>query len=140
MLRSVLVAMTVTVGSAWAVSGVASFGVRGQKVNQASEVGIQSGCLVISHIDFPGIAPEPWRPVVRWSGRPRWEWWAGREQGLHVDARRYPLWWAVVLLAAPTLWVVGRRWGAGRCGRCGYDRAGLGVEAACPECGAKGQG
>jgi peptidoglycan/LPS O-acetylase OafA/YrhL len=41
-----------------------------------------------------------------------------------------------VLLTAVLLWYADRRrFAPGRCAKCGYDRAGLGAVAKCPECG-----
>jgi hypothetical protein len=53
----------------------------------------------------------------------------------------FPLWPLVVVLGplAVGLYLLDRRRSrreqAGQCERCGYDRAGLATEAACPECG-----
>jgi hypothetical protein len=50
-----------------------------------------------------------------------------------------PLWVPLLLIAFPTwwywtgLWV--RRADTARCFKCGYSRAGLATDAACPECG-----
>jgi hypothetical protein len=56
--------------------------------------------------------------------------------GLAIDTLFYgTIAWGLLFLPG-TL----RRWRrrrGGRCVKCGYDRAGLGAESACPECGAK---
>ena len=40
-------------------------------------------------------------------------------------------------VVAGLLWYAGRRrFGPGRCAKCGYDRHGLAADAKCPECGA----
>jgi len=47
-------------------------------------------------------------------------------------------WWLMLFLPG-----AGRRWRRrqhGACLACGYDRRGIGVDAACPECGATGHG
>ena len=45
---------------------------------------------------------------------------------------------ATVVIPAALLWYADRRTrsGPGRCGGCGYDRAGLAADGPCPECGA----
>ncbi len=59
-----------------------------------------------------------------------------------VTAVHVPHWLLVIVFAAP--WAsharharARRRIRAGQCARCGYDRAGLAPEKACPECGVK---
>src|SRR5262245_30525288 len=70
--------------------------------------------------------PKWWRP---------WEWWPRVERFPWVTVVTIPLWLGL-LPAALGGWLAwrGRRL-TGRCGGCGYERAGLAVEAVCPECG-----
>jgi hypothetical protein len=65
----------------------------------------------------------------------------------HVESRpgwtqvSLPLWLPLLLIAIPTalLWrrdhILTKRAKAGRCSKCGYDRAGLAQTKPCPECG-----
>jgi hypothetical protein len=80
-------------------------------------------------------------------------WWVQRQAGARlpeffppyssvVGGMAFPLWMATVVLAGPALFlwwprVMGLlRRRAGACRKCGYDLAGLGEGARCPECGA----
>jgi hypothetical protein len=70
-----------------------------------------------------------WRAGIAWYARwgPVGEYWAG-------VTLLYPF----LLTAVPAgllWWKDFRRFGPGRCPKCGYDRAGLDAAAACPECG-----
>lgn len=81
--------------------------------------------------------PEPADPFLqRWAfqvrghqlpTRPLW-------LGLTADSTLYGALWAALLVGVP--W--SRRFirsHRGQCARCGYDRAGLAIDAQCPECG-----
>jgi hypothetical protein len=67
-------------------------------------------------------------PGIRWAWEASWK-------AIHVSAV-YPA--LLASLPAALLWYVDRRrFGPGRCTKCGYDRRGLvgGADAKCPECG-----
>lgn len=83
------------------------------------------------------VGPAVYRDVRRRGGP--WEWW------YHYDPRTaraatlmVPLWWPIVLVAAPTgvAWWRSRRGAPKGCPRCGYDLTGLAKGSRCPECGA----
>jgi hypothetical protein len=71
---------------------------------------------------------------------PHWEWsFFGKTWGGDFTYEA-PLWAPIVMLGAATcvLWWWDTRASGrmqGRCAACGYDRAGLGAGAVCPECG-----
>lgn len=75
-------------------------------------------------------------------------WWLERDTFRALGVQCPTNWWVplamsggAVLLAA-VCWgleyvaLVGARLESGRCWKCGYERSGLGKDAACPECGA----
>src|SRR5207248_1606943 len=75
-----------------------------------------------------------------WGAGHRW-WRHGYASGPIGVLVTMPLWWLLVLAAAPTvrLWWLDRRdQTSGLCPHCGYDLRGLAEGAVCPECGAQG--
>lgn len=79
----------------------------------------------------------------RWTSESNSDWmwlpgymWIDRYQVLLI-----PLWIPLLLGLVGTAWAWRSRWKSririGVCGRCGYDRAGLGANVSCPECGAR---
>jgi hypothetical protein len=123
-------------------------------LNQASTlrfVRLSAGLLTIEEIDDKSVAGSAvWAPWQKeWS--PAWDW------GLSWNAT--PPWYLGVLykrsaayrgygmsmvypvvltcLPAALLWYTDPpRFGPGRCHKCGYNRAGIASDKACPECGA----
>jgi hypothetical protein len=87
--------------------------------------------LIRGHI-IGGIAPSG----LKWL---RWEFESYYDQYGRVVC--IPLWAPALVLAIPTaiLWrrdhMLTKRARAGRCPKCGYDRAGLAATIPCPECG-----
>jgi transposase InsO family protein len=89
---------------------------------------------------WPGYAASGYRsgPVV--ADRDRY-WWCVFGGPATTIRAIIPLWLllAPTLLATAAAWrldaVARRRARAGRCPKCGYDRAGLAASAVCPECG-----
>lgn len=89
-----------------------------------------------------------WGPLHCEWGRHQgsYRWWFGWYDGAamlptaRVRGAHIPFWFLAALSGgvAAGLWRGGRRScpGSGVCGRCGYDLAGLGAGAVCPECGA----
>jgi hypothetical protein len=86
---------------------------------------VQAECETVGFVIEPG-------PVWRGVELPRWE-------GGRVWRLTLPLWTVAVPLAAATLWawLPRDRPPPGGCAKCGYDRAGLGEGARCPECGSQ---
>jgi hypothetical protein len=100
---------------------------------------------------------QPAAPTRVWSWDDRWhlsrwnEWrlgdfgWYETAGGGSVSrVFSLPLWMALAVLGTPC-WLgiaravrAGRRRRRGRCAACGYDRRGIAVESACPECGTHG--
>ena len=78
---------------------------------------------------FPFSGPAVWKPVV-----------AKNALGTLVIV---PIWIAAIPIAAASfaMWRMdirrSRRIRSGLCLRCAYDRRGLAIDAACPECGSK---
>lgn len=64
-------------------------------------------------------------------------WWPRRYRRVGWPALDVPLWMVAGLFAIPAgcLWWCGKRPRVGHCATCGYDRAGLRPNSACPECG-----
>jgi hypothetical protein len=71
----------------------------------------------------------------RWRGSVGWDngWWPGAPLFADVTLL-YPF--LLAAIPAGLLWWKDlRRFGPGRCPKCGYDRAGLAAATTCPECG-----
>ena len=78
-----------------------------------------------------GWPTRSWRACLGW----RFKWWRTRQE----FSASVPLWAVLAAGCAASLpaWAVrSRRRAKGACRRCGYDLAGLGAGAVCPECGA----
>lgn len=70
------------------------------------------------------------------------EWWTGFYSSSASGRQMVvvPLWMPFVLFAGAggiLLWKSRKRLPAHCCGQCGYDRRGIGKNAACPECGSQ---
>jgi hypothetical protein len=74
----------------------------------------------------------------------RWWWGIDHERfypsgssALDTEVVYLPLYLPLLLIAAPTAWLIwrGRVRPPGLCPACGYDRSGLRAGAPCPECG-----
>jgi hypothetical protein len=92
-------------------------------------IGHQAGRAgaVSSSVHFKHILESP----------PVWIWWIDAPE--RSSSLAVPLWMPLMAMAAPTGWLWYRRlrrFGPGRCPKCGYSLAGLAADAACPECGA----
>jgi len=84
------------------------------------------------------------RKSARWEFRTRryygidwgWEWESRLAGRSHFRRRNIPLWFPLVLIAAPTawLWYTDRRAKPWQCAKCRYDLRGL-EGGVCPECG-----
>jgi hypothetical protein len=100
---------------------------------------------------YDGCVDVCWRAVPMAGARvirPGWHWdysperarcrWGFRYENAAYAAVRVPMWAPLVLIAAPTMWLLWI-WRTPRkpvlCPKCRYDRTGLGLSARCPECG-----
>lgn len=112
---------------------------------------LTDGCISIAKRDpgAPLMKYEPHWWVNRVYARPHWQWWffysrASRSGGQQTTYAGVPLWFVLLLAAAPTsaAWIRDRRHSAwlrtGACPVCGYDLSGLAPTASCPECGHSG--
>ncbi|MBX3379531.1 MAG: hypothetical protein KF805_05525 [Phycisphaeraceae bacterium] len=112
----------------------------------------KSGLTVMSAYGTIGIGKQyVWLPIppemqgwhLDMGGSAPLQWWFNGEWDDAARNVSVPL-WAVclpVLIATGAAWrldvLATRRKKVGRCATCGYDRAGLKLDAACPECGAE---
>lgn len=122
-------------------------------VSRTFVCGIDPGRLVVKSGWDTGISTRTRFEARARRGFEPWRWKIeGEGDWSTLDGKRVPMWDGVWLLIVP-LWmpvvclllisavawrldVLARRYGrAGKCVRCGYDRAGLAAEAKCPECG-----
>jgi hypothetical protein len=138
-----LLLLAAWIGSAWwSVSRSAPDG----SLDGYTECGISAGQVYWSHHYLSGRRPPP-RPW--WDMKPtqrsfRWEFDLSgirRRPAWASSAIAIPLWFpaAIAIGATAIAWRVDSRARyrarAGMCLRCGYARAGLAPDAACPECG-----
>jgi hypothetical protein len=100
------------------------------------EEAIQNPRINIGRVQRGLAAHRPWKMPITW-------WPDAANEGSPTFCRRVvvPLWIPFALAAVPTalLWRAQlrrrRRARVGLCPACGYDRAGIAPDAACPECG-----
>jgi hypothetical protein len=108
-------------------------------------VGIGYGAAIVGW-NYPeySLDPEYGRLQSEYLDPPDWEnfcWLPECVLDRSVGGVSVPLWIPFILAAVPTglLWRADRRAArrgmAGHCADCGYDRASLGADAKCPECG-----
>jgi hypothetical protein len=87
-----------------------------------------------------GPSPVYWESHAQLLGE-RWKWWIEQGSVVRFDWLFVPLWLPAVIasIAAAFAWrldaVARRRLRSQLCSTCRYDRAGIGAEAVCPECG-----
>jgi hypothetical protein len=141
-LAAVALVVVVWIGSVWWWCG--------WEVTPYTHIEIEHGRLSVSHTT--GWIFENEQPV--WmkrctsvlsdhpdEGLELWPLWVVGRGRAGLTQVFVPLW--IPLLAAAgcmgLAWRGSARARAGCCGRCGYDRAGLGAGAVCPECGGAGE-
>jgi hypothetical protein len=96
---------------------------------------------MVSPPDDPDRGVGPWHFHCDETLRPRLEWRWGWYEGKLGKVLTIPIWIPASLSLtgfAALAWLdrrAARTERAGHCPRCGYDRAGLPADAACPECG-----
>jgi hypothetical protein len=135
-------AAAVLLAAAWAVSGWLEV-----RVSRADSSGTRTVAIVLGRVEVAWWnMPVPennglWCKAVPWDG---WRWRFAERTVATLGVRSWtywiPLWPAVLLAAVLALGVAwldrrARAAGVGRCGRCGYDRAGISPTSPCPECG-----
>jgi hypothetical protein len=128
--------MSVVLLAAWAVSGTWAFLVPGPG---SLSVSIQGGRLHVASGLGSSHFVYPTQPGIN-EYASEFRLWFAAESVPSLKWVAIPLWLpcGICVLAAWRAWrcdALERRGRAGLCIACGYDRAGLGPDAACPECG-----
>src|ERR1051325_7784757 len=143
-LRWSLLALTLVVLSAWALSSSVWVSYWRSGPNGKIELGLQEGRFAWSfdELDIDFLHISGWY-CFRTYDTPSFGWgspvsWRSDDPRLHGGS--VALWAAALPIGGATIriWAgrVRERWSPrGRCGRCGYDLAGLASGARCPECG-----
>jgi hypothetical protein len=119
---------------------------KGQCVATVSGKGVtvaMAGETVVVNI-LDGGLPSGVAPSQFWwnNGPVQWSFWFQFRSNPSLTQLVMPIWPLAVIacIGALLLWrgeLPERRGRLGLCIKCGYDRRGIGTNAACPECGAK---
>lgn len=136
------VGVAVLLAAAWAVSAWVSVGYSRADSSGTRSIDLMRGRVLVAWLSVP----VPGNDGVRCRAVPfaGWRWWFAERviatRGVRGADHYVPLWPGA--LGAGGLALAGR-WlerrarasGRGRCGACGYDRAGISPTGPCPECG-----